>query len=252
MKYRGPGQATPPGQRLAPPPRALRPGAYVGNARGRATCPAWPKIDFDGGTVSALRTLKAQKGGVFTLESPKSSRSRRAVDHPRLTLDALKAHREKMRGEDHDVKTGAVFVTSNGTFIGKSNLIHQVHRPLLERAGLPVYKFHALRHTHASKLLARGRNLREVSERLGHSSPALTLKVYAHLLPGAGKEPAKVLDQMFGSGLSYSLATFGPFRPPSARKRKRHKVLPLWRLCLEPPDRVELSTPALRKRCSAD
>jgi integrase len=73
---------------------------------------------------------------------------------------------------------------------------------MLLRAGLPIRKFHALRHTHASILLARGRSIRAVSERLGHSNPELTLRVYAHLMPGDGKETARVLDLMFGAYLS--------------------------------------------------
>jgi integrase len=92
-----------------------------------------------------------------------------------------------------------VFVTRKGTFIGKSNFIKQVHTPMLKPAGLSVRKFHALRHTHASILLARGRSIRAVSERLGHSNPELTLRVYAHLMPTDGKATAQVLDQTFGS-----------------------------------------------------
>ena len=158
----------------------------------------WPEVGFADGTVSVLRTLKARTGGGFTLEPPKSGRSRRTIDLPRYTLDALLTHRQAMLAEGHEVGAGPVFMTTNGNFIGKSNLIRQVHRPLLRQAGLPIHKFHAPRHTHASTLLARGRNIREVAERLGHSNPELTLKVYAHLMPGAGKETARVLDLMFG------------------------------------------------------
>ena len=158
----------------------------------------WPEVGFADGTVSVLRTLKARAGGGFTLEPPKSGRSRRTIDLPRYTLDALLTHRQAMQAEGHEVGAGPVFITTNGNFIGKSNLIRQVHRPLLRQAGLPIYKFHALRHTRASTLLARGRNIREVAERLGHSNPELTLRVYAHLMPGAGKETARVLDLMFG------------------------------------------------------
>jgi integrase len=172
-----------------------------GMREGEALALHWTEIDFEHEAVSVVRTLKAKPGGGFTLEPPKSKRSRRTIDLPRFTLEALHEHRKKMLAEGHDVKTGPVFVTRTGNFIGKSNLIRQVHRPLLKRAGLPIHKFHALRHTHASNLLARGRNLRELSERLGHSSPELTLRVYAHLMPGAGKETAKILDQMFDGGI---------------------------------------------------
>jgi integrase len=159
----------------------------------------WPDVNFEAKAVSVVTTLHSKKGGGFTLEPPKSKRSRRMIDLPIYAIDALKKHRKNMRAEGHNVKSGPVFVTKTSNFISKSNLIRHVHRPLIKRAGLPEYKFHALRHTHASMLLGRGRNIREVSDRLGHSSPELTLRVYAHVMPGAGKETAKMLDQMFGA-----------------------------------------------------
>jgi integrase len=121
-----------------------------------------------------------------------------------------------MGGEGHDVKEGPVFVTRTGNFLSKSNLVKQVHRPLLRRAGLRECKFHALRHTHASTLLARGRSIRAVSERLGHSSPELTLRVYAHLMPGDGKETARVLDAMF-AGYDLPAPAGGPQRETALR-----------------------------------
>jgi integrase len=159
----------------------------------------WPEIDFDAAAVKVVRTLAAKKGGGFTLEPPKSKRSRRVIDLPTVAIEALNEHRKRMLAEGRDVKSGPVFVTTTGNFIGRSNFCKQVHRPLLRLAGLPQRKFHALRHTHASTLLARGRSIRAVSERLGHGSAELTLRVYAHLMPGDGKETARVLDLMFGA-----------------------------------------------------
>lgn len=54
---------------------------------------------------------------------------------------------------------------------------------ILKEAKIEHKKFHALRHTHATQLLAAGVPLLEVSKRLGHSSPAITLKLYAHAIP---------------------------------------------------------------------
>jgi hypothetical protein len=122
-----------------------------------------------------------------------------------------------MLAEGHDVKSGPVFVTRTGNFIGKSNLVRHVHRPLLKRAKLPIRKFHVLRHTHASTLLARGRNIREVSERLGHSNPELTLRVYAHLMQGTGKETAKVLERFTGWYSGYRDAAGGEESPAVSR-----------------------------------
>jgi integrase len=160
----------------------------------------WSEVLFDQGAVQVTRTLRQvpKSQGGFALEPPKSKRSRRTIDLPQVAVDALNEHRKRMLAEGRDVKAGPVFVTRTGTFISRANLVRQIHRPLLKRAGLPVRKFHALRHSHASALLARGRSIRAVSERLGHSNPELTLRVYAHLMPGDGKETARVLDQMFG------------------------------------------------------
>jgi integrase len=46
---------------------------------------------------------------------------------------------------------------------------------------LPKVKFHALRHTHASALIAAGLDVVTVSKQLGHSSPKVTLDTYSHL-----------------------------------------------------------------------
>ena len=57
-------------------------------------------------------------------------------------------------------------------------------------------KLHGLRHTHASQLLGAGVNIKAVSSRLGHSSAALTLSTYAHLLPGADQDAAQRIDDL--------------------------------------------------------
>jgi integrase len=57
-------------------------------------------------------------------------------------------------------------------------------------------RFHDLRHTSASLLLSQGQSLRAVSQRLGHSNPALTLKVYAHCLPSDDAQLAAGLARM--------------------------------------------------------
>lgn len=57
-------------------------------------------------------------------------------------------------------------------------------RKLLHQAGVPAKNFHALRHTHATKLLAAGMPLMDVSRRLGHAKPSHTLDLYGHAMPG--------------------------------------------------------------------
>lgn len=161
----------------------------------------WPEINFDQATVTVKYTLRQLKKaeGSFSLEPPKSKRSRRTLDVPAVVLTALAEHRERMKVEGRDVENGPVFLTKTGTFIGKSNFTRQIHRPLLKRAKLPIRKFHALRHTHASILLSRGRSIVAVSQRLGHGSPEITLREYGHLMPGDGKETARLVETLFAN-----------------------------------------------------
>jgi integrase len=169
---------------------------YGGLREGELLGLHWPDLGFEARTVRVERSL-AQVKGEFLIKEPKSKRSRRTVSLPTIAIDALHEHRKRMLAEGHDVKSGPLFVTGTGTFIGKSNLIREVFHPLLAKAGLFGFRIHDLRHTHASHLLARGVPLKDVSVRLGHSSEALTLKVYAHLLPSSGQELQSKLERLF-------------------------------------------------------
>jgi integrase len=66
---------------------------------------------------------------------------------------------------------------------------------------LPKIMFHALRHTHASALIAGGLDTVSVSRRLGHASPAITLGVYAHLFNNSDASALRALERAFGSRL---------------------------------------------------
>jgi integrase len=61
-------------------------------------------------------------------------------------------------------------------------------QPLVEAAEFPQLRPHDLRHTHATLLLDAGVAPEVVAERLGHSTMATTLRVYAHVLPGRQRE----------------------------------------------------------------
>ncbi len=66
---------------------------------------------------------------------------------------------------------------------------------LVRTAGLPAgLRFHDLRHSHASMLLAAGVGVRVVADRLGHATPSMTLNVYAHVLAGQDAAAAATLE----------------------------------------------------------
>lgn len=72
-------------------------------------------------------------------------------------------------------------------------------KPLLKRAGLPSIRFHGLRHTAATIMLLQEINPKVVAERLGHSSVAITLDRYSHVLQSMQTMVTAKLDEVFGS-----------------------------------------------------
>jgi integrase len=135
--------------------------------------------------------MPAQVNGRFTLKEPKSKMSRRTITLPRFAIEALQQHRAAMLKEGNI--GNPVFCTRTGQYIGKSNMIRQAFKPTLRAANaaaiesasengtepalLPRIRFHDLRHTRATTLLARGHSIKAVSQRLGHNDVKITLEI---------------------------------------------------------------------------
>jgi integrase len=67
---------------------------------------------------------------------------------------------------------------------------------LLAKTGLPVIRFHDLRHTAASLMLLAGVPVAEVSRMLGHSSPHIMYKIYAHSIPSAQHQAVAAMERI--------------------------------------------------------
>lgn len=126
----------------------------------------------------------------------KSLKSQRRVPIPRGLMDDLVAYCAGHGGE-------FVFQSEAGRFTTPS-IVYRMFTRMLDReaeearrakvAPLPHVRFHDLRHTHASRLLAAGIPMMEVSRRLGHSSTAVTDRVYGHLDPASADRVIDVLE----------------------------------------------------------
>jgi integrase len=73
---------------------------------------------------------------------------------------------------------------------------------LVTRCLLPRIRFHDLRHSHATHLLAANVHPKIASERLGHSRVGLTLDTYSHVLPGMQEAAVARIDDVFGAALN--------------------------------------------------
>jgi integrase len=169
---------------------ALSTGARQGELMGLR----WPDIDFANGAVMIRHNLEELKGR-HRLKEPKSGKARR-VDLATGTLNTLAEHRKAMVVEGHCSPTTPVFCDRNGNWLRKSNFIRQVFRKWEADAGVPRRRWHDLRHTSASMLLAEGTATKIVQERLGHHSAAFTLDQYAHTSQTMQREAAEVMDRI--------------------------------------------------------
>ena len=120
---------------------------------------------------------------------------------PEVVLSALRVHRSRqlqdrlLAGSRWDNPDGLIFTTKLGTPLDARNVTRVFHR-VLEEAELPSIRFHDLRHTAASLLLAQGVDFRTIMETLGHSQIKLTLDTYSHVLPALQEDAAAKLDEI--------------------------------------------------------
>jgi integrase len=172
----------------------------TGARRGEILALRWRDADLDAGTISVCRSLQQTKAGL-SFKEPKTARSRRVVVLPAFAVDILRRHRveqaeQRLRvgpaWEDHDL----VCCREDGRPIAP-NSIHSAYETVLRKAGVPYVNLHALRHSHATMLLAQGVHPKIVSERLGHSQIAVTMDLYSHVSLPMQQEAAAKLDGLF-------------------------------------------------------
>ena len=166
----------------------------------------WGDVDAGGGSLTVRRSFARADGGGYALAEPKTTRSRRTVMLPAVARTALR--RQKARQAAARLKAGktwqdreeAIFTDAAGRRAQPHTASAAFHVVAL-RLKLPV-RFHDLRHTAASLLLAAGVPLKVVSETLGHSSIAITADVYAHVTPELRREAADAMDRALSGGAS--------------------------------------------------
>ena len=181
----------------------------------------WEDIDFERGTLSVVRSLDAMPGGGYRLEETKTRNSRRVVKLLPGVLRALLEHRQaqqRLREEAGERwnEQGFVFTNAEGGPLDGHNLSSRHLRRILKEAGLPQIRLYDLRHTAATLALSAGVPVKVVSEMLGHSSVALTLDVYSHVLPHMQEDAARRMAALLedsGGHLAAERHTIGTQEP---------------------------------------
>jgi integrase len=165
----------------------------TGLRRGELLGLRWRDLDSQKGLLCVRRSLgRVRDGDGYTVrEAPlKTKHSRRTIDLSPAVVQALLAH---PAGDDAD--QDFVFRSQAGGPIDPDNVNRAFERHLTA-AGLPHVRFHDLRHTHASLLIAAGVHPKAIQARLGHSSITVTMDRYGHLMPSAFEGVGARLDAL--------------------------------------------------------
>jgi integrase len=156
----------------------------------------WEDVDFDGGFISITKSLEEISGAV-RVQPTKTAKSRRRIDLSPDTVAVLAEHRKAALAAGRIASP--VFHDTEGGHLRLSNLAKNSFKPILKRAQLPSVGLDTLRHTCATLLLLADQPAKVVSERLGHSSVALTRDTYSHVLPTRQKRAASVMGAILGA-----------------------------------------------------
>jgi integrase len=155
----------------------------------------WPYLDWQRGQYVVRESV--YKGRFI---EPKSNSSKRAINLPGVLLEALRRHRArqaemKLRmGEtyqDHEL----IFCSAAGSPLDRGKVLKREFWLLLKQAGIRRIRFHDLRHTFATLLIAQGESPKYIQAQLGHASIQVTMDRYGHLLPDVNQQAARRLEE---------------------------------------------------------
>jgi integrase len=178
---------------------------------GEATGLRWEDVNLETGEVRVRQQLQLV-GKQLVLQALKTERSRRTLILPDRCVQALKVHRTKqledrLKAGPDWIDSGLVFTTfarrgagrKVGAGLSPRNVLRTLHT-LLAACDPPIapVRFHDLRHSAASILIAAGVELVEVSMLLGHSELRTTADLYSHLQTQTAAKAAQKMDAIFG------------------------------------------------------
>lgn len=159
---------------------------YMGLRIGELCALKWSEVDFEN-SVIRINATQSRIDGELRRTSPKSNASNRVIPIPDILLERLKLH-----------KNNSEYVLSHKGGMVDVRTYRRRFKRLLYEAGLPDIRFHALRHTFASRALEVGMDYKTLSEILGHASVGITMDLYVHSLDEHKKKQMNKLCGIFG------------------------------------------------------
>ena len=168
--------------------------------RGEVLALRWKNIDFDRGVLRVVQSLEQTKKGL-RFKDTKTSKVR-AIVLPAYAVEELR-RLKRLQAEELLAlgirQTGETLACcrADGEPLQPRSLTHQFTILSKDMTGVPRLRFHDLRHTHATQLLADGVHPKVAQERLGHSTITTTIDIYSHVTPTMQADAAARLDAAY-------------------------------------------------------
>jgi integrase len=180
-------------------------GLLTGLRRGEILALRWSAIDWNGKQLSVLQSLSQPKGRLH-FGPPKTASSRRTVSLSPLLIDILKKHRtrqgmDRWKFKEDYASLDLVVAQEDGNPVPPQRLSDRF-RAFISHVDVPKVRFHDLRHSHATHAMRQRVPAKVISERLGHSSVAITLDLYSHVLEGMQEDGAMRVDEAIQAALA--------------------------------------------------
>lgn len=167
--------------------------------RVRRTVGRLQKVDENGNLLKKVDGVKTTE---IVIRTPKSATSQRDIPLFDELWDGLMEYRDKQRemfdalGIPFDEK-GFIFCNALGN-VYDPRVYEDLFKRTLKAAGLDDIKFHALRHTFATRALEAGMDIKVLSAILGHAQASTTLNLYGHALPDHKKNSMEKMRSFYG------------------------------------------------------
>ena len=184
----------------------------TGMRRGEVLALRWQHVDLERGVLEVVETIEETKTSL-RFKPPKNGKTR-AITLPAFAVAELR--RLKLEQAQELLRLG---IRQTGATLVCGRADGEVHKPLAltyefarfvrQLKDLPQVRFHDLRHSHATQLLASGVHPKIAQERLGHSSVGITLDLYSHAVESLQDEAASRVDAALGRALDKQRETKG-------------------------------------------